>query len=121
MSIDDYEQICQVSIIGKSNLLSESTYQVLRVVPILTQHTTGHTDLLFPHSSSREAVDSKAHYDLEEAKVVSFYKEYSMLCACLNIFSSLMIEVKQFGSSVTLAGRITKLEKLLKEKGWGVL
>lgn len=61
----------------------------------------------------------KAHYDMVEAKVVTFDRECSALCTCLNEVSFLLEEVKQSGFPITLASRITKLEKLLEEKELG--
>lgn len=68
MSIDDYEQVHQLSSVEKYNLMEESPYQVLREASLFNQVATSHTKPMFPNSSSQEVEDSKSLYDLDGAK-----------------------------------------------------
>lgn len=108
--VDNNKEIHQLSYVGKSILLAESAYQVLQVITLLNQLAIGHTYLLFPRSSSREVKGSKSCYDLEEDNMVSFERLYFVLCSRLSEVSSLLEQVKEFGSLVALPDQITELE-----------
>lgn len=93
----------------------ESTYQMFREASLLNQRDAGHKELLFPDSSFQGAEDSKALYDLVEAKMANFQKDYFGLHR-LHEVSYFLDEVKLFGSSVALVGQIAELARQIKEK-----
>lgn len=119
VSTKDYEHVLQLSTVGKSNMLAKSAYRDFRVAYLQNQLATGHNELLFSVSSSKEVEGLKAHYALATGKMASFKRECFVLCGRLDKASSFLDEVNQSGSPATLVGHITKLSKLLYEKAWG--
>lgn len=111
--------IYQLSKIGKSSLLVESVFQLLRATLINTQFVASHEELLVPRDSSEEVEDLKAHYTLIKAKVSSFKRDYSGLHTRLDQVSHFLEEVNIHESPANLVGRITELEGFLEEEECG--